>query len=214
MLPRAEPAPAGQKITKSCLEERDYIYKECGRSSLVVDGATLAGTVQAYLYTIIVGIIILLIGFAIGILAKKLLGKLLREAGLNKIMSKVGVTADVEKWISGVISYTIYLFTIVLFLDQLGIRSIVLYLIAGGLLMLIILTFLVGMKDIIPNFIGWLYLQRKGKVREGWKIEMREIAGTVERIGYMETEIKTGRGDVLYVPNSLFLKSKYRVRNQ
>lgn len=170
------------------------------------------GLIQSYIYTIIAGIVILLLGFGLGILVKKIVFRVLNEIELNKIMSKVGMRYDLEKGVSLIISYVIYLFTIVIFLDQLGITSIVLYLAVGGILMLIILTFLVGLKDVIPNFVAWILLQRKDKIREGRKIEVREISGTVERVGFLETEIKTEQGDILYVPNSLFLKSKMWVR--
>ena len=46
------------------------------------------GTAQSYFYTIVVGIVILLAGFGLGILAQKLLYKLLQEIGLNKIMNQ------------------------------------------------------------------------------------------------------------------------------
>lgn len=161
---------------------------------------------------IAVGIVILLIGFGIGILVKKILQKVLAEIGLNKVMGKVGISHNLEKWISSIVSYAVYLFTIIFFLDHLGIRSIVLYLFVGAILMLIILTFIVGLKDVIPNFIGWLVIQKKGRIKEGRRVEVREISGLVEKVGYLETEIKTESGDILYVPNSLFLKSKFRLR--
>ena len=50
-------------------------------------------------------------------------------------------------------------------------------------------------------------------MKEGHHVNIREIGGRVERIGFMETEIKTERGDILYVPNALFMKSKFRVKN-
>ena len=172
-----------------------------------------AQSVESYFYSFIVGIVILLVGFAAGFLIKKLLFRVLKEIELNKAMYKVGITTDLERGVSSIVSYLIYLFTLVLFLDQLGIRSTVLYLVVGGLLMLLILTLLVGMKDLIPNFVGWLYLQKHGRIKEGHKIEIREISGIVEHVGYLETEIKTEKGDVLYVPNSLFLQSKHKVKN-
>lgn len=174
----------------------------------------VAETARSYILEIAVGIVILLIGLGIGILAKKLLFRLLQEISLNKIMSKVGITTNLEKGISNIVSYVIYLFTIILFLDHFNIRSIILYLVAGAVLMLIILTFLIGLKDIIPNFIGWLALQKKGKIKEGYKVNIREIGGIVEKVGYLETEIKTESGDILYVPNSLFLKSKYKIKKE
>lgn len=170
-------------------------------------------TAKSYLYTIVVGIVILLVGFALGVLAKKLTSRLLKEISLNKIMSKVGVTTNLEKWISLIISILIYLVTVVVFLDHLGITSIVLYIVLGAILMLVILTSLVGLKDVIPNFVGWLSIQKKGKIKDGRRINIREITGRVEKISYLETEIKTDNGDILYVPNALFLKSKFKIKN-
>ncbi|HIJ11788.1 TPA: mechanosensitive ion channel, partial [Candidatus Woesearchaeota archaeon] len=111
---------------------------------------------------------------------------------------------------SNIVSILIYVITIVYFLDQLGITSYVVWIILGAIFMLVILTFLVGLKDVIPNFVAWLLLQRK--VKEGRRVSVREISGRVERVGFLETEIKTDNGDILYVPNSLFVKSKLWVR--
>ena len=170
-------------------------------------------TAQSYIYTIAIAIVILLVGFSLGIIAKKFLQKIFKEIELNKIITKVGITSDLEKWISNIISFVIYLFTIIIFLEQFKIKSIwVLYLIAGAILMLVILTFLVGVKDIIPNLIGGILIQKKGKIKEGRKVEIKEIEGIVEKIGFLETEIKTDKGDTLYVPNALFLKSKFWVK--
>ncbi len=170
-------------------------------------------TAESYFYTLIVGVVILLVGLAAGFLAKKLLLKLFKGAELNRTISKLGINTNFEGWGSSLVSYVIYLFALILFLDQLGIRSIVLYLFVGAVLILFILTFLVGMRDMIPNFIGWLYLQKQGRIREGHKVEVREIAGIVERVGYLETEIKTDKGDLLYVPNSLFMRDKHKIKN-
>src|SRR3989344_1310629 len=106
-----------------------------------------------YFYEVITAIIILFIGFGLGILVKKLLARLLKEVGLNKGMAKVGITHDVEKGISVGVSSLIYVITVIIFLRQLGLQSVVLYLILGAVLMLIILTLMVGLKDVIPNLV-------------------------------------------------------------
>jgi small conductance mechanosensitive channel len=172
----------------------------------------LVGIVQSYFYQVVLGIVILLIGFGLGILVKKFLYRVLKEVEINKLMRKVGITLNVEKSVSSLASYLIYLITIVFFLDQLGITSIVLYLVVGAILMLLILTFLVGLKDVIPNFVAWLILQKRGRVYVGKRVSVKEISGVVEKVGYLETEIKTEGGDTLYVPNSLFMKSKFWLR--
>jgi len=178
--------------------------------NLMVEGVIEA--IKSYAMDILVSVIILLIGFGLGLFAKKLMRRVLKEIQLNKIMSNVGITQNLEKGISSIVMYLIYLFTIIYFLNYLGITSIVIYLIAGAILALLILTFLVGLKDVIPNFVAWLLLQRKGKVVKGKRVDIKEISGVVEKIGYLETEIKTEQGDTLYVPNTLFLKTKFWIR--
>lgn len=171
-------------------------------------------TAQSYFYDITFGVALLFIGFAIGIIVKKIVYKMLKSMELNKVTSKAGINHDLEKWISSLASFMIYLITIIIFMNHLGITSTVLYLITGAVLMLLILTFIVGLKDVIPNFVAWIVIQKRELIHEGRKIDIREITGVVEKIGYLETEIKTENGDTLYVPNYLFLKSKMRVRKE
>ena len=164
--------------------------------------ASVVETAQSYVSLIVEGVIILLVGFGLGILAQKLLAKILKEVELNQIMSKVGVTYNLEKWISAIVSYVIYLVSIVIFLENLNIASVVVYLLLGAVLMLLVLTLIVGLKDVIPNFVAWLVLQKDEKITVGRRVEVKEIAGRVDKIGYLETEIKTDHGDILYAPNT------------
>lgn len=169
-------------------------------------------TAQSYIYTLAIGLVILLIGFALGILVKKLLLRVFKGIELNKILTRVGITQNLEKSLSSIVMYLIYLATIIIFLDYFKIGSIVLYILLGALLMLLILTLLVGLKDVIPNLLAWLILQKRGNIKVGRRVEVKEISGEVEKIGYLETEIKTDSGDILYVPNNLFLKSKFKLK--
>lgn len=173
----------------------------------------LLQTAESYVYNLTIGFIILLVGLGLGILLKKVVFKILQEIELNKVFGKVGLTYDLERWISSIVSFVIYLITLVVFLNQLGITSIVLYLIVGAILMLIVLTFIVGLKDVIPNLVAWFVIQRRGHIKEGSRVEVKEISGIVEKVGMMETEIRTESGDILYVPNSLFVKTKFWVRS-
>ncbi len=173
---------------------------------------TIVGTAESYFSLIVEGVIILIVGFGLGIFAQKLLNKVLKEMELNQIMGKVGITYNLEKWVSLVASYVIYLLFIVFFLDHLGIRNIVVYLVLGAVLMLLVLTFIVGLKDVIPNLVAWVILHKDERITVGRRVEVKEISGRVERIGYLETEIITDHDDTLYVPNLLFLKSKFKVK--
>lgn len=165
-------------------------------------------TAGSLLNQVMIGIVILIAGLALGLLVKKVTFRILQEIKLNKMMSGLRFTYNSEYWISSLLSYIIYLFSIIFFLDQLGIKSIVIYLAITGILVLVLLTFMVGLKDALPNFRGWMYIRRTKAVREKKPVELPQVSGIVQHIGYLETEIKTKRGDMLYVPNSLFFKNK------
>jgi len=171
-------------------------------------------TTNSYATKIAVAIAFIIGGLILGMLAKKLLHKVLKELGLNKIMRKVNVTYDIEAVISSTISYVIYFLAVIFALKQFGVLpEYIVYLLVGAILTMLALTFIVGLKDIIPNFVAWILLQRRGKIKEGKRVEIREISGVVEKIGFLESEIKTDSDDILYVPNSLFLKSKVKIRH-
>ena len=165
-------------------------------------------TAASYFYTVIVAIVILLVGFTLGLLIRKLLHKMLQEIKLNNILAKAGLVFDAQRWLAHIVADAIYLITVVLFLQKLGIQSLVLYLLVLGLLALVSLTVLVGLKDVIPNFRGWLFLRQRRNVKPGQRIVLQEVTGIVKHIGYLETQVSTEQGDILYVPNFLFLRKK------
>ena len=96
----------------------------------------------------------------------------------------------------------------VFFLKQLGVVSITLYLLIGAILLLIGATFLISIKDFIPNFIAGLVLYRKVDWEKGKEIKFNGVKGKIEKLGLLEIEIKSKKGEKIYVPNSLLTKSK------
>lgn len=75
-------------------------------------------------------------------------------------------------------------------------------------------------KDILSNFFGGLmiYLDRPFAVGDWVRSPDRDIEGTVQRIGWRLTEIRTFQQRPLYVPNSVFasiaLENPSRMRNR
>ncbi len=155
-----------------------------------------------------VGIIILFVGFGAAVLVRKLLRRTLQELGIHKIGEQRKWSINPEAAISSFAAYAIYIVTIMLFLDYFKIKSIVFWSFAGGIALLLALMFFAGLKDIIPNVRGGLMLRSDKKGIVGKNIELKEVSGVVEHIGYLETRIRTKQGDVLLVPNALFLNKK------
>lgn len=171
-------------------------------------------SVQEFIFKIITSLIIILAGFALGILIDKALLRLFKELQLNQLIGRIFIAVNLERWLSTFSSYFIYLGTIIIFLNYLDIELAALYLILGGIFLLLLLTFIVWLKDILPNYSGWLLLKEKGNLAMGSFLEIGEtdgVSGTIEKTGWLETKIKTKKGDILYIPNSLFLNSKFTI---
>ena len=144
----------------------------------------------------LIGIIILIIGFAIANFGKKFTQ--------NKIKSKVKNTLS-GLFIAQIISGIIKIITIVFFLDLIGFQNITSKILAGAG----ILTFVVGFafKDIGENFLAGILLAFKSPFKENDLIETEAVIGYVKELRIRETIIKTTDGKDVFVPNSQILKS-------
>ena len=153
-------------------------------------------------------VVILLVGLIIGLVVKKVLKRVLHEVELDKTIARLGKNYSLENKLSSLAAYVIYFLALVIFLNQLGITSIILYIVAGVILLLLGATFLLGIKDFIPNFIAGITIYRKGNLAVGKKIKVNNISGKIIKLGLLELEIETNKKDRIYVPNALLVKSK------
>lgn len=169
----------------------------------LISGMPLVQAAQDYTNIFLVGIAILLIGFSAGLLVKKSLQKLLQEVAFNTYLVKVGIHYNLERISGSAMAYAIYILTIILFLKALNIHRLALYTIVGAVLLLMALSLLVWLKDALPNLAGWHQLLKR-QLKAGNQISLPSVTGKIVDIGYFETQIKTARGDILYVPNVLF----------
>jgi len=168
---------------------------------------------MSFLDMIVIGIVILLVGLAIGLLMKKIVTRVLNELELNKGIIRIGITADMEGMLGFLVSFIIYVVTIILFLDWLGVTSIVFYVLVLGFSILIILAVIMKLKDIIPNWYAGKTLRRAKVFVKGKVIEIEEVVGKIEHVGKFETILRTSQDDLLYVPNAFFTKHKYKIKN-
>lgn len=171
-------------------------------------------TIETHLYRIVTAVIILLVGLLIGLIVKKILRKVLHELEIDEVIKRLGKNYSLERRLSSLVAYLIYFITLILFLDQLKITSIVFYIIIGIILLLLGVTFLLGVRDLIPNLIAGIVIYRKNQLKVGKKIEIDErYEGRIERIGLLEMEIVTKKGDRIHIPNALLIRSKFLLKN-
>ena len=150
-------------------------------------------------------VIILLIGFVFGKIIGRFVYKGLHELELNKILKKLKINLMMEEALGNVISFVIYLVSVILALNSLGVTSIALYVVLTLIVSFVGISLMLATKDFMPGFYSGFELKKKGIVK-GKKIKMGNIEGTVVRVGFVQTKIKTKENDDVYIPNSTLAK--------
>ncbi|MBW2968432.1 mechanosensitive ion channel family protein [Candidatus Woesearchaeota archaeon] len=160
-------------------------------------------------YKFIVAIVMLLLGFIIGKILGRLVYKFLHSFDLNDNFTKLTrVTLKIEEIAETFTTYFIYFVTIVLVLQQIGLVSTILHMIAAGIIILIILSTFLGIKDFIPNAIAGFLIQGRKAFKVGQKIKVKGMTGVIIEINLLETKIETKNGDIIFIPNSVLSKTE------
>lgn len=157
---------------------------------------------------LVVGVIIILIGFIIGKILGRLVYKVLNGIRINEFFRKAtGIKASPDMIISKAITYLIDFFVIIIALDAVAFTPSFIYVLSGALIVIIIFSIILGIKDLIPNIVAGLVIFRKGIFRHGDNIEINGHKGKIDKITLIETIIKKKNNDIIYIPNSAVLKT-------
>ncbi len=178
-----------------------------------VSNLTRIGSVRDLLSTVYlnlaVAIILLLAGLIIGRLAGRLIHKILEEVELNKLLRKAaGIRFGVDEIISHLVSYAIYVIAIIMALDQIGVASAFLKIISLAIIIIIIASIVLGIRDFFPNILSGIFIAQKRLLSKGDKVRIGDIEGNIIDINIMETRIVTRKGDIIYMPNSILSKKE------
>jgi len=178
-------------------------------ATLIEFGKQIIDLLLPLLNKFVVAIIIILIGFIIGRILGKFLEKLLYEIELNKLIKEAtGIKFSLAEIVGMIVKYLTYFIFIVIALNQIGITTIVLNMITGAVFILLILAIFLGIKDFIPNFIAGLSIISRGNIKKGDLIQVNSTKGRIQNISLMQTLVKTSKGDIIFLPNSLLTKHK------
>lgn len=159
------------------------------------------------LSSVVSAVIIILLGLFFGKLVGRIIKQALHEIDLDKNLKKAGFKIPLENIISSFATYLIYFVGLVLALNQFKIVVPAIYVVSGIVAILIIVSFLLSIKDFIPNFFAGLHIYRRDMYRKGDKIKYRNLSGIVQEISLTETKIKTKSGDSVFIPNRSILKN-------
>jgi hypothetical protein len=112
---------------------------------------------------LMVAVVIIFLGLIVGKLAGKLAHKLLSEVELDRALHRrIRMNLRVEQSISSVVMYALHLVFVVWALDVLGVGRIVIIIVTGSIMVLIIVSLFLGVKDFVPNAIAGIFIHWRG----------------------------------------------------
>ena len=157
---------------------------------------------------ILIATVTLLIGFVVGKILGKLVERFLDELDLNKFFRKFDVRISMSELVGILVTYVIYAIAIASALKQLHLTSTVLSVIQAILLLALVVSILLGLKDFLPNLFAGFFIASSAIIKVGDYIKVNSAEGQVIRRGLVETLIQTKQGDVIYIPNASLIKQE------
>jgi len=170
----------------------------------------LQGVYNNYFAKLIAAIVILLIGIFVGRFFGNLLKRILNELNTDKILKEGGVKVPIEEFFGNALKYLIFFAAIIMALNQLGLATTVLYIILIVILIIIIILIILAFKDFVPNVTAGFFIHQKRNLNTGDFISVNDVEGQIININLVETKIKTKKGDIMYIPNSMLTKNNVR----
>ncbi|MBU1199653.1 MAG: mechanosensitive ion channel family protein [Nanoarchaeota archaeon] len=175
----------------------------------------VTGKVTPVVTKIVIAVLILLIGLIIGKLIGNLLRRLLNEIQLDKqFRTTIGLKFSLEKTISGFVMYFIYFIAIVMALNSLGLTTAILHMISAAIIVIIVVSFILAVKDFFPNFIAGIRIRNKKLFNAGDEIQIKEVRGKISSIDFLETRIITKYNEEVIIPNSIFNRRQVVIRKK
>ena len=170
----------------------------------LVEMGMIKEVLDAVLSSAVLAVVYFLMGVVIAKLAERIIEWVLHELEVDNWLKKAGLKFAFEQSIAALVKYVIYAVTIILVLDQLRITAPVLNIVAYGIGLLVLAGILLGFKD----FVAGISIHRRGFVKEGDQIRVRDIEGEVRSVNLLDTRIKTSTGDIIFVPNAIMVKNE------
>ena len=153
---------------------------------------------------IIIGVLGFFLGKALGKAAKHIVETLESK----KQFKKAGIRFDPELMAENVVKYLSFLGTFIIALNYLGITPVILNIIFVGILMIVIFTLFLSLKDFIPNIIAGIHLISINKLKKGDSIKVKDVAGKVSEISLTETTLISAKGNKIIIPNSTIMREQ------
>jgi len=157
-------------------------------------------------------LLILFIGFIIGRIVGVLFKRLLNGINTDKNIKRViGIKLSIEKIVTQITSGLIYVTTVIMALNHLGVTTVILTIITAIIIIIFAISLLLAVRDLLPNLFAGFAIKYRGDFVVGQEIKVKGVQGVVSEINFLNTKVTSG-DDLLVIPNSLFQKQGFQVK--
>jgi small conductance mechanosensitive channel len=132
------------------------------------------------------------------------IGTLLRRVSKNRLVKRMDDLLLIN-FIGRIIFLLFTVIGIVIFLNQIGLGKAAGGLLAGAGVSALILGF--AFKDIGENFLAGFFLAFSRPFSIGDVIEVESFMGTVKKLSFRNTHIRTFEGKDIFIPNAMLIKN-------
>jgi hypothetical protein len=164
---------------------------------------------------ILIALLIVFLGLVLGKVAGRIIRRLFIDFQVDTaVKEKINARVSLQKIFSGIVEYTTYIAFSVWALNIIGITSLLLNIIEIVLAILIISTIVFSLRDALPNIVARRTITRKKLVKEGDYVEFKTTKGVIKNINASEVIIEENNGDLIHIPNILFIKEPFIQRKR
>jgi hypothetical protein len=157
--------------------------------------ADLFTQIAIFMPRFIGAILIMVIGFIIA----DFFGKVFEEAGKRFLDEET-----MARLAGGLIKYSLALIALIMALSLVGLDTVSLVIMFTLILGTVILIFVLGIKDIFPNFAAGIHLRKA--LKPGEKVRIGEHSGTVEKVSTLDV-VLVNKHLRITIPNSIVASS-------
>ena len=93
-------------------------------------------------------------------------------------------------------------------LNQMGLTSLILNMLSGSVILLILISIILAIKDFVPNMVAGIFIFQKEIIRKGDVISFDKIKAKVLETTLIETKLESKSKDTIYIPNSVLIKKE------
>ncbi len=181
-------------------------------NTLMISEATDAiSIVNPIILKIIVAVLVFLMGFIIGKVVQRIIMKIFEMSDLDRFLrKKTGMKVKFSVITATIVSYFIYLVSIVMALNRLNIAATVITTVVT-VIIVVLLSFLVfGLNDMFANLFAGLFVRFRKNINPGDYIRIKDkrIEGYVVSINAFNIRLETHKDESVFIPNMALFKSE------